>query len=206
MKMKTFRVGERRQFVFSHDVTSIIAAIPPDPDPIWDADRTRQSNPNWQVTETRSLIFIWSDNFTHTDERLQSSSLWLAIEPLVRRLEAHFAGRAVPAGGSIPAHADGGDLLVPAVNRCHVALETNPSVEFLIGGEAFTFPIGHVFEIANVDMHAVTNRGSNRRLHLIVDILPADYTLRAGIMSPACLEAVLRNREFHVDSGSGVLV
>jgi hypothetical protein len=212
MKMDSFRIGEKRQFLFSHDVSDILDAIPPDEDPIWNADRTRQSNPNWKVTETRSLIFIWSNNFNDTDQRLRNSALWQALEPLIRRLEAHFTGRAVrafianlPVGGMIPQHADGGDLLVPAVNRCHVALETNPSVEFLIGGEAFTFPIGEVFEIANVDVHAVRNRGMTRRLHLIVDILPDDYSLRALVMSPACLEMLLRNGEFHVDAVTGLV-
>jgi Aspartyl/Asparaginyl beta-hydroxylase len=211
--MQSFRVGEKRQFLFSHNVSDIVALIPMDQDPIWDADKTRQSNPLWKLTETRSLIFIWSDTFSDTEERHRNSKLWGAIHPLVRRLEAHFAGAAkrvfianLPVGGGIPPHADGGDLLVPTVNRCHIALETNPLVEFLIGGEPFTFPVGDVFEISNVDVHAVSNRGSIRRLHLIVDVLPDDYTLRVMNIAPACLEAILRNHEFLVDRNTGLLL
>ena len=142
----------------------------------WDEDDTRSKDPYWCVHECRSLILRWNWKQRHENA---------TIQPIVERLESNFCGRAIrvfladlPAGGKIPRHSDEGSQLVDKVNRLTMAITTNPDVHFIIGDIRYVFAPGECYEINNLMHHEVYNRGSTSRIHLIVDVLNEDNSIR----------------------------
>lgn len=71
-------------------------------------------------------------------------------------------------GGEIPRHNDKGPSLT-YVHRVHCPLITNDACEFHVGDSTRTLNVGEIVEINNRRMHAVSNNGSEKRVHLIVD-------------------------------------
>lgn len=107
---------------------------------------------------------------------------WKEWEPLVRPLLDEAAQRLgyasaefprvmlarLPAGGEISAHRDGGRF--PAFpHKLHLALETNPHVEFYVDPEWRHIPRGHLVEVNNNLTHAVRNDGPAPRVHLVFE-------------------------------------
>lgn len=76
--------------------------------------------------------------------------------------------------GTIPRHRDGGDSLARS-HRHHMAVTTNPLVEFFVGGQKHYFAPGDVWEINNRAPHEVRNLSDLPRVHLIVDyVVPGE--------------------------------
>jgi hypothetical protein len=60
-------------------------------------------------------------------------------------------------------------------HRYHVAIRTNPLVDFGIGDRVQHFAPGEVWEINNRKYHAVRNLGQEGRVHLILDyVVPGE--------------------------------
>ena len=68
--------------------------------------------------------------------------------------------------GKIPRHADTGPSLI-YVHRVHCPLVTNSECEFFVGESSRHMDVGTIVEINNCRMHAVHNRGTKKRIHLI---------------------------------------
>ncbi|RZM14922.1 MAG: hypothetical protein EOP67_64260, partial [Sphingomonas sp.] len=76
----------------------------------------------------------------------------------------------LPPGAAIARHRD--DSILAAIHRLHVPLVTNAGVVFEIDDAPYTLDEGMVYELNNVVPHAVRNDGTERRIHLLVDMLP----------------------------------
>lgn len=53
--------------------------------------------------------------------------------------------------------------------RIHVVIQTNEESEFIVNNTVYKFTPGDVFELNNIMNHAVNNKGSTDRIHLIMD-------------------------------------
>ena len=75
------------------------------------------------------------------------------------------------AGGTIPEHTDAGFSLLNC-HRVHLPIITNEDVIFSVGDENINMHVGELWEINNGTTHAVENRSTEDRIHLIVDWMP----------------------------------
>jgi tetratricopeptide (TPR) repeat protein len=73
--------------------------------------------------------------------------------------------------GSIPKHTDSGYSLLNC-HRVHIPIISNDDVAFSVGGEEINMRVGEFCEINNGVTHGVENRGTEDRIHLIVDWMP----------------------------------
>lgn len=68
----------------------------------------------------------------------------------------------------IPRHNDSGPSLM-YVHRVHCPLVTNDDCTFFVGKSERKLDVGELVEINNRRMHGVVNKGTEKRVHLIVD-------------------------------------
>jgi aspartyl/asparaginyl beta-hydroxylase (cupin superfamily) len=59
-------------------------------------------------------------------------------------------------------------------HKIHVPLQTNDNVTFYVDGVAYQFQEGEAAEVNNMALHAVENRGSTDRIHLIFEYYDLD--------------------------------
>lgn len=86
------------------------------------------------------------------------------------------------------------DLAAEAgVARIHIPILTNPDVDFRLNGTRVAMAPGTAWYLRLADPHAVANRGTQARIHLVVDatVNPwlADLLDRASTAAPTCLGA-----------------
>lgn len=78
------------------------------------------------------------------------------------------------AGSTITEHRDFGLSVEEGVARLHVPVRTNPDVEFLVGGQPVRMAEGECWYV-NFDLpHALANRGTTDRVHLVIDLIVDD--------------------------------
>jgi hypothetical protein len=107
---------------------------------------------------------------------------WLAACPaicaLLSRLECPLAAvrlmRLGP-GSEILEHFDHDLSADFGMARLHVPLSTSPAIEFLLNRQAVTMTPGECWYLRLADPHAVTNRGSTDRVHLVIDAEVNDW-------------------------------
>lgn len=56
------------------------------------------------------------------------------------------------------------------VARLHIPLTTNPEVEFRLNGEPVRMQAGECWYLRLSEPHAVINRGTTERIHLVIDV------------------------------------
>ena len=59
--------------------------------------------------------------------------------------------------------------------RVHVPITTNPDVEFLLNGTPLAMAPGEAWYLRLADEHAVANRGTADRVHLVIDCVVDDW-------------------------------
>lgn len=74
----------------------------------------------------------------------------------------------LPSGASIRPHIDEGESL-KRCHRIHLPIVSNPHSFFSVGQTRFHMPEGELWEINNRRVHAVENKGTEARIHLILD-------------------------------------
>lgn len=79
----------------------------------------------------------------------------------------------LPAGGVIQPHSDS-QPVAKWPHKIHVPLKTNHDVSFFVGETAHRFEVGEAVEVNNMGSHAVANRGSEDRIHLIFEYFDLD--------------------------------
>ena len=83
----------------------------------------------------------------------------------------------LPAGAEITAHRDGGKF--PAFpHKLHIALDTNPHVEFYVDPEWRHIACGQLVEVNNNLTHAVRNDGDTPRVHLVFECFESPVDLQ----------------------------
>lgn len=169
--------------LFDHPVDDLLAALPPADDSVWDYFSRRQKFP--MHAATRTIAFAWSEHWEEEGDPVvflldyAPAALRAAAEAYAERLAGEFGGGTVtrlvlvelPAGAKVKRHRDV-DPLITLAHRCHVPVETNGDVSFVIGATDHFLAAGHAYEFDNTRPHSVANRGATRRVHLICDILP----------------------------------
>jgi hypothetical protein len=76
--------------------------------------------------------------------------------------------------GWISVHRDHGATLARS-HRNHLAIITNPSVEFEVAEEVRHLPAGEIWEINNRELHGVRNTSDHGRIHMILDyVVPGE--------------------------------
>jgi len=131
-------------------------------------------------TEALILVHFEDHKYTEPDYRPLHAELEDEVQPIVDYVADYyqdngFVVRLILAklkpGGRIPPHTDAGYSLLNC-HRIHLPLTTNEGVVFTIGGETRHMRAGELWEINNGTVHAVENRGTEDRVHLIVDWVP----------------------------------
>ena len=85
-------------------------------------------------------------------------------------------------GAEVPAHVDINYYWRTHV-RIHIPVITNPGVEFTVGGETRHLSAGECWVLDTFRSHTVNNRGSERRVHLVLDTVGGERLwdlVRAG--------------------------
>jgi hypothetical protein len=106
----------------------------------------------------------------------------LELLHIYKTLEYHVGGRVVRceiinmnANSRIRDHKDRSDVLYLS-RRFHIPLKTNAACFFTVNGQTVNMLEGILYEINNTKWHNVRNMSSENRIHLIVDVLPNEYT------------------------------
>lgn len=105
----------------------------------------------------------------------------LDAAPYVREILDQIGGRrqrvrllVLHPGGRIYPHRDGPVCLENGVARLHVPILTSPSVTFRIGLQRCRWRAGELWYGDFSFPHASRNAGSERRVHLVIDVVPDD--------------------------------
>jgi aspartyl/asparaginyl beta-hydroxylase len=99
-------------------------------------------------------------------------------------------------GSAIKPHADFDLGLEQGRARLHIALATNPDVEFVLNGTRVVLGEGECWYLKLSDTHAVANRGAADRIHLVIDALVNPWLesqLAGGDSGPAAVPADRRS-------------
>lgn len=168
------------------DVSALRDAVSALPETVWNEENKAKPNRFTALDATRHIVF----RFVSTAYDWRTSyerPLWhewrqLLMPVLAQATEAYGYERgAFPRvmlarmgpGGTIHPHQDSN----PAAkwpHKIHVPLQTNDQVTFFIAGQAYHLPEGQAIEVNNMARHAVENRGSTDRIHLIFEYFDLD--------------------------------
>jgi hypothetical protein len=156
------------------------------PEHVWNAENADKPNPFGALDATRHIVFRFVDNWIDWRQS-HDRGLWAEwkalIEPILRKATEPYGyangefprvmlARMAP-GGIIHPHVDEN----PAAkwpHKIHVPLVTNPDVTFFVDGQGYYFEEGVAVEVNNMKTHAVSNRGTTDRIHLIFEYFDRD--------------------------------
>ena len=163
------------------DVTALREAILALPEAVWEAEDASKPNRFGALDATRHIIFRFVSNFRDWRSSYDRP-LWKewrgVLEPVLAGATADYGyergafprvmlARMAP-GGVIHPHRDEN----PAAkwpHKIHVPIQTNDDVTFWVDGVGYRFDEGEAVEVNNMGLHAVENRGSTDRIHLIFE-------------------------------------
>jgi hypothetical protein len=156
------------------------------PEALWDAENETKPNRFGALDATRHIIFRFVSNFLDWRDSYERP-LWDEWKPL---LEPVLAAATAPYGyerGAFPrvmlARMAPGGVIHPHrdqnpaakwPHKIHVPLLTNDDVTFYVDGKGYHFAEGEAVEVNNMGLHAVENRGSTDRVHLIFEYYDLD--------------------------------
>lgn len=163
------------------DITELRRAVLALPEPFWDAENADKPNRFEALDKTRHIVFRFVSNFKDWRQSY-SRPLWNEwqnlLEPVLRQATVPYGyahgeyprimlARMAP-GGVIQPHRDAN----PAAkwpHKIHVPILTNDQVAFIVDGKSYHFAEGEAVEVNNMGIHAVANRGTTDRIHLIFE-------------------------------------
>ena len=150
--------------------------------------------PTLQIFEEalRPVLWMIADHFEKTESAqrlMKENSLGYFIRASLVQLAA---------GHGIAEHRDMNFSLTHS-HRIHLPIITNDDVWFTVGNESINMREGQLYEINNRRLHSVHNKGSEDRVHLILDyVLPGEQCCCAAKHHPdtrcspqACFDTVL---------------
>jgi hypothetical protein len=175
------------------DVEPLRNAVLALPEAVWDAENASKPNRFGALDATRHIIFRFVSNFRDWRQSYDRP-LWnhwrKRLEPVLGAATADYGYRrgAFPRvmlarmapGGLIHPHRDEN----PAAkwpHKIHVPILTNQNVSFYVDGVGYQFAEGEAVEVNNMGLHAVENRGSTERIHLIFEYYDLDQAEPAWI-------------------------
>jgi hypothetical protein len=186
------------------DISALREKVLALPESVWNAEDAGKPNRFGALDATRHIVFRFVSNFDDWRDSYERP-LWNEWKPLLEPVLAAatadygYARAAFPRvmlarmapGGVIHPHRDEN----PAAkwpHKIHVPLQTNPDVTFFVNGAPFHFAEGEAVEVNNMGVHAVQNRGSTDRIHLIFeyyDLDQAEPEWLAGLVGAAARSA-----------------
>jgi hypothetical protein len=89
-------------------------------------------------------------------------------------------------GSAIREHCDPDMDAAMGMARLHIPIATGPSVEFLLNGRPVAMEPGSAWYLRLLDPHAVTNRGTMDRIHLVIDANMNDWLAKMLLAGAAC--------------------
>ena len=118
--------------------------------------------------ELKPVLWMTADHFEETEkgkQLIKDNGMGYFVRATLVRLQA---------GGSIAEHRDMNFSLTHS-HRVHLPIVTNDEVWFSVGSETINMREGQLYEINNRRLHSVENKGSDDRVHLILDfVLPSE--------------------------------
>lgn len=168
------------------DISALRDAVAALPEEVWDQENMAKPNRFTALDSTRHIVFRFVSSAydwrTSYDRPLWHEWRDLLMPVLTQATAAYgYANGAFPRvmlarmgpGGVIHPHEDAN----PAAkwpHKIHVPLQTNDQVRFLVAGQTYHLPEGEAVELNNMARHAVENRGSTDRIHLIFEYFDLD--------------------------------
>jgi hypothetical protein len=168
------------------DIAALREAVLAIPEAVWDAENDSKPNRFGALDATRHIIFRFVSSFLDWRQSYERP-LWGEWQPLLQPVLAAatapyrykrgafprvMLARMAP-GGVIHPHRDQ-NLAAKWPHKIHVPLLTNEGVTFTVDGEDYHFAEGEAVEVNNMGLHAVENRGSADRIHLIFEYYDLD--------------------------------
>lgn len=174
------------------DVGPMAAAIGAQPDAAWNEHEHRQKD--YEVhRQTQSIVLLFANIDDWPDLKVIRMPGWDRLASVAVPIMDSIIARWYPAGGRIiramVAKLPPGCRIDPhrdrhpsfsCGHRIHVPIATNTKVRFSVDGRPYTLQAGQVYEINNIKVHSVINRGSDDRIHFIFDYVPLDKEPGAG--------------------------
>lgn len=160
------------------DIKSKLDSIEPS---MWKKDDVRQKSFKEHIhTETLMLMWDYQSLATTTPSKKHDlfykfniEELYSKLEPLYKEAfgDGYFVRcilvKLIPFGEIYP-HSDEG-VGLHLCHRTHIAIQTNPLVNFYVNDEQKHLGEGEIWEIDNTQMHAVVNDSDYDRIHFIID-------------------------------------
>lgn len=168
------------------DAAALLAEVCRLPDDAWAAHfNAHYHNGGWSGVALRaadgdgSRLFIdpnARDEAQDTPLLARCPSLTQALQSFRCPMRAARLLRLAP-GGNIDLHQDPDLRFDAGQARLHVALATNPEVEFYVDGERVMMEAGECWYLDLSRPHRVANRGASARIHLVVDAVVNDWLI-----------------------------
>lgn len=150
---------------------------------------TYQTHENTFMYQLKKLDYDWNlvdkiksvspNNFKTEDANKEVKEIYNKLEDLVQGKVIRSEVINMSPRSRIRTHKDRSDLLYIS-RRFHIPLITNESCIFVVDNEPFHLKESNIYELNNSKYHSVQNSSDQNRLHLIVDILPNEYTKNVG--------------------------
>lgn len=131
------------------------------------------------------LDYMWSmvePGYRNTVNSFKTVGAQEQLKAIYDFLEEKFNGKVVrcevinmSANSRIRDHKDRSDVLYYS-RRFHIPLKTNSLCFFTVNNEKVNMLESNLYEINNIKWHNVENLSSKNRIHLIVDVMPNEYT------------------------------
>jgi hypothetical protein len=183
------------------DIARLKEAVAALPDAVWDAENASKPNRFGALDATRHIVFRFVTNFRDWRQSYDRPlwHQWMPLlQPVLNAATAPYGytrgafprvmlARMAP-GGVIHPHRDEN----PAAkwpHKIHVPIQTNEGVTFHVDGVGYRLKEGEAVEVNNMGLHAVDNRGTSDRIHLIFEYYDLDQPEPEWL---AALQAAMR--------------
>jgi hypothetical protein len=153
---------------------------------MWDQENASKPNRFAALDATRHIVFRFVANLydwrTSYDRPLWNEWSHLLLPVLTEATRPYGYARGtfprvmlarMAPGGIIHPHKDASPS-AKWPHKIHVPLQTNDGVTFFVDDQPFHLPEGEAVEVNNMGKHAVENRGSTDRIHLIFEYYDLD--------------------------------
>lgn len=155
----------------------------------WLIDTSRQNqymtHENTFMYQLSELDYMWSmkeEASCNTKNSFSTEKAKEELSVIYKKLEEHVGGRVVRCeiinmnpNSRVRDHKDRSDLLYVS-RRFHIPLKTNTQCFFTVNSQTVNMLEGNLYEINNIKWHNVKNLSPENRIHLIIDVLPNQYT------------------------------
>jgi hypothetical protein len=155
----------------------------------WLLDQTRQktyqTHKDTSFFQLKKMSYNWTVNSkgeSYTVNNLKNKKAQEELEYIYNFLESLFNGKIIRAelitmnsNSRIRTHRDRGDILFLA-RRIHIPIKTNKNVIFKVNEDSLNMKASNIYEINNFKYHSVINNSEENRIHLIIDVLPKEFS------------------------------